>query len=126
MTLLSLPVSGGCSTSTKRFYDGPARPISEIARIDESPSVAISGVDGKTFGTWGHQLIEVEPGDHTLSLEYFGGYRNSVKPVVVSVTLVAGHTYVTDATVTAANRWTPRVIDAATKRDVPLRQGGEN
>lgn len=110
---------------TVRFYDGPARPASQVARIKDSPSVAVTEVDGKGFMWLGPDIVEVEPGLRRITIAYIGPYT-SADPYTARFMAEAGHLYQLEATIiqTTADRnrgrWRPYLVDVKENKALPL------
>ena len=84
---LGMVLCGGCMTYT--FYDGPKRPITELAIIKFD---VISAVDGKDLSyLTGHNLT-VLPGRHSLDLSIDPG-NESASTCSLDVDVKAQHVY---------------------------------
>jgi hypothetical protein len=84
------------------MYSGPARPASQVARLQPGGhlfrAVSIRSVDDKSLGM-GNRYAEVLPGRHTVLVELTTGNGNVTRRIQREVTFVAkpGQTYTVEA-----------------------------
>ena len=72
------PFIFSCAT-TNRAYEGPKRPVTEIAQISHDPGIEILRIDNYEAPKVVKNFIwEVPPGDHKIYVIY---YTNQQKPV---------------------------------------------
>lgn len=89
-----------CACAAAPLYEGPARPLTELARIDGDPRVSaglplaavIRKVDARTVGfTVAHVLIE--PGAHRLLVDCILAATHTTTRFDLAVEVEAGHRY---------------------------------
>ena len=104
-TLVLAALLCGCGTTVARMYDGEARPIDEVARIEGSSSFQfvrsyrchVLGIDGQSIDAG--DVAEVLPGRHYVkvgaSLSSMGQRRwTYIRKVDIVMIAEAGHSYV--------------------------------
>src|SRR5688500_5776516 len=93
----------GCTTATKRLYEGPPRDRAEVAVLKvqwkaTGNSARIHTLDGKPVEkgrAFALNIKEAEllPGEHTLEVSYFNGPATSVNTIPLTFTAKAGGFY---------------------------------
>src|SRR5688572_20202696 len=108
-----------CGSAT-RFYEGPARPQSDVAILKEQSGILPGGAEIKRINgkavTGIKKEIELLPGRYRVDVEYHqaGGYEvHSTAPVSASFNAQAGHVYELKGVV-SGRTWRPQITDLTT------------
>lgn len=130
----------GCTYDFYRFYDGPVKPLEEIAVLLAHPPIHIQKIDGKWAGTeefrqfellfWdvGRNEFHLAPGKHRITLHYSAGSSKGVEWVTVSHDFSKGHVYQMKASVPDwlfPTSWTPNLVHLGTVEEVAPRRAKE-
>ena len=139
--IVPLTSFASCSSDPVTFYNGPPRPLDEVARITTNYSISddfklsnrglarLVEVDGQlSSSTWGYHAawdasldVQLLPGEHTLGVRYIGRQDNRAveSEGIQRFTFYAkkGHTYVLSATVVGL-RWQAVLTDKTIGKQV--------
>ena len=88
-------VLGGCATHSLKMYEGPEKPVSEVATVRLwSPGVIVRSIDGKPAMSTGREShAYLNPGDHEFKVSHVVANTPS-NPVTLRALTRAGRTYV--------------------------------
>ena len=88
-------VLGGCATHSLKMYEGPEKPVAEVAIVRVwSPGVIVRSIDGKPAMSTGREShAYLNPGDHEFKVSYVVADASS-DPVTLRALTRAGRTYV--------------------------------
>ena len=145
--LLLLATLCSCAGGPYRFYEGPQKPLDDVAIIktdygfmggaklgsktEFARLMSIDGVPGKSkkmgyHSRWDNSLnVALLPGKHTLSITYYLGEpgmgtlttTKSVKPYELTMTFQKGHTYILSFK-NLGITWTPIIVDTTLNKQV--------
>jgi hypothetical protein len=124
--LLGAAIAGcGVEKLAIKNYEGPDRPVEQVALLKPQMFIRIHSIDGdtsKSFVTWKQfgstdADMAFAPGIHRFAVSYRDSSAQSRSIMEIQQELLAGHRYLLRGTLGQNQTWMPQILDVTDRPD---------